>query len=44
MAVKEFEPFELEPDDHAQRARTMHRQVRTLARQATLDPADKMGL
>jgi type IV secretion system protein VirD4 len=43
-AVKEFEPFELEPDDDAQRARTMRRQVRTLARQTALDPADDMGL
>jgi type IV secretion system protein VirD4 len=43
-AVHEFEPFDLEPDDEAQRARAMQRQVRTLARQTALDPADKMGL
>jgi type IV secretion system protein VirD4 len=43
-AVHEFEPFDLEPDDEAQRARAMQRQVRTLARQTALDPADRMGL
>jgi type IV secretion system protein VirD4 len=43
-AVHEFEPFDLEPDDDAQRARAMQRQVRTLARQAALDPAEDMGL
>jgi type IV secretion system protein VirD4 len=43
-AVQEFEPFDLEADDCAQRARAMQRQVRTLARQTALDPADNMGL
>jgi type IV secretion system protein VirD4 len=43
-AVREFEPFDLEPDDDAQRVRAMQRQVRTLVRQTALDPADKMGL
>ncbi|HTT80987.1 MAG TPA: conjugal transfer protein TraG [Stellaceae bacterium] len=43
-AVKEFEPFDLEADDDAQRARVMQRQVRTIARQAALDPADNMGV
>jgi type IV secretion system protein VirD4 len=43
-AVHEFEPFDLEPDNEAQRARAMQRQVRNLARQTALDPADRMGL
>jgi type IV secretion system protein VirD4 len=43
-AAQEFEPFDLEPDDDALRARAMQRQVRTLARQTALDPADRMGL
>ena len=43
-AVHEFEPFDLEPDDDAQRARAMQRQVRTIARQAALDRADNMGV
>jgi type IV secretion system protein VirD4 len=42
--VQEFEPAEDEPDDDAQRLRTMHRQMRGIARQAALDPADDMGL
>ena len=43
-AVDEFEPFDLEADNDAQRARAMQRQVRSLARQTALDPADNMGL
>jgi type IV secretion system protein VirD4 len=43
-AVQEFEPFDLEPDDDAQRARALQRQVRGLARQTALDHADRMGL
>jgi type IV secretion system protein VirD4 len=42
--VQEFEPVEDEPDDDAQRLRALRRQMRTIARQATLDPADDMGL
>ena len=42
--VNEFEPFDLEPDDDVQRSGAMQRQVRTLARQTALDPADRMGL
>ena len=33
-----------EPDDDAQRLRALQRQVRTIARQVTLDPGDDMGL
>jgi type IV secretion system protein VirD4 len=40
----EFELAEDEPDDDAQRLRVIQRQVRTIARQASLDPADDMGL
>jgi type IV secretion system protein VirD4 len=43
-AVQEFEPFDLEADDDAPRARAMQRQIRTIARQTALDPADRMGL
>jgi len=43
-AVHEFEPFDLEADDDAHHARAMQRQVRALARQTALDPADRMGL
>ena len=43
LPVREFEPFEDEPDDDAQRARAMQRQARGIARQAALDPADDMG-
>jgi type IV secretion system protein VirD4 len=42
--VQEFELAEDEPDDDAQRLRVMQRQVRTIARQVSLDPADDMGL
>ena len=42
--VNEFDPLEDEPDDDAQRLRAMQRQVRTIARQAALDPADDLGL
>ena len=41
--VNEFEPLEDEPDDDAQRLRAIQRQAR-IARQATLDPADGVGL
>ena len=36
--VHEFDPFEDEPDDDAQRVRAMQRQARAIARQAALDP------
>jgi type IV secretion system protein VirD4 len=42
--AQEFELVEDEPDDDAQRLRVMQRQVRTIARQVSLDPADDMGL
>jgi type IV secretion system protein VirD4 len=42
--AQEFELPEDEPDDDAQRLRALQRQVRTIARQATLDPGDDMGL
>jgi type IV secretion system protein VirD4 len=42
--AREFELAEDEPDDEVQRARILQRQVRTVARQAALDPADDMGL
>ena len=42
--AREFELPEDEPDDDAQRLRALQRQVRTFARQATLDPGDDMGL
>lgn len=41
--VNEFEPLEDEPDNDAQRLSAMQSQVR-IARQAALDPADRMGL
>jgi type IV secretion system protein VirD4 len=41
--VHEFEPVEDEPDDEVQRLRAMQRNVQTIARQVTLDPADDMG-
>ena len=40
----EFELAEDEPDDDVQRLRMLQRQARAVARQATLDPADDMGL
>jgi type IV secretion system protein VirD4 len=42
--MQEFELAEDEPDNDAQRLRVMQRQVRTIARQVSLDPADHMGL
>jgi type IV secretion system protein VirD4 len=42
--VREFDPFEDERDDDAQRIRAMQRQARGIARQAALDPADNLGL
>lgn len=42
--VQEFEPAEDEPDDDAQRLRALQRQMRNIARQATLDPDDDLGL
>jgi type IV secretion system protein VirD4 len=44
LPVQEFEIAEDEPDDDAQRLRALQLQVRTVARQATLDPADDMGM
>ena len=43
-AVHEFEPVEDESDDDAQRLRVFQRNARRLARQASLDPADDLGL
>jgi type IV secretion system protein VirD4 len=43
-AVREFEPPGEESDDDVQRLRAFQRNVRTLARQVSLDPADDMGL
>jgi type IV secretion system protein VirD4 len=40
----EFDLAEEEPDDDAQQLLRLQRQVRSVARQATLDPADDMGL
>jgi type IV secretion system protein VirD4 len=42
--AREFELAEDEPDDEAQRLREVQRQMRGIARQASLDPADDMGL
>ncbi len=42
--VQEFDLSNDDPDDDAVRVRAMQRQMRTLARQVTLDPADDMGL
>jgi type IV secretion system protein VirD4 len=42
--AKEFELGGDEPDDEAPRLKVMHDQVRDLARQTSLDPADHMGL
>jgi type IV secretion system protein VirD4 len=42
--AQEFELPEDDPDDDALRFRALQRQVRTIARQATLDPGDDMGL
>jgi type IV secretion system protein VirD4 len=40
----EFELDDDEPDDDAQRLRLLQRQASTIARQASLDPADDLGL
>jgi type IV secretion system protein VirD4 len=42
--AQEFEYMDDEPDDDAQRRRAMQRQIRVVARQVALDPADHMGL
>jgi type IV secretion system protein VirD4 len=42
--AQEFELSDDDPDDDAQHLRASQRQVRTIARQATLDPGDEMGL
>jgi type IV secretion system protein VirD4 len=42
--ANEFELSTDEPDDEAPRLKVMHDQVRDLARQTSLDPADRMGL
>jgi type IV secretion system protein VirD4 len=42
--LQEFYLAEDESDDDAQRLRALQRNVRTVARQVTLDPADDMGL
>ena len=42
--AQEFELLEDEPDDDAQRLRTLQGQAETVARQATLDPADDMEM
>ncbi|MGH7023686.1 MAG: conjugal transfer protein TraG [Caulobacteraceae bacterium] len=44
VPVREFDPAEDEPDDEAGRVRLMQRQMRTVARQAAMDPADDLGL
>jgi len=43
-AVQEFDPPEEGGDDDAQRLLAFQRNARTVARQASLDPADDMGL
>ena len=43
-AVHEFETMEDEPDDEPQRQRMIHRTMGSVARQASLDPADDMGM
>jgi type IV secretion system protein VirD4 len=43
-AANEFEPPEDEADDDAPRLRTFQSSARSLARQATLDPTDDMGM
>jgi type IV secretion system protein VirD4 len=40
----EFALLEDEPDDDAVRARAMNQGIRSLARQAALDPDDGLGL
>jgi type IV secretion system protein VirD4 len=40
----EFDPVDDEADDDAQRLRALQLQVRSTARQVTLDPADDMGM
>lgn len=42
--AQEFEPLDDEPNDDAQRARVLQRQVRAIARQVALDPGDGMEL
>jgi len=42
--VQEFELFDEEPDDEAQRQRIMQRTFGTVARQASLDPGDDMRM
>jgi type IV secretion system protein VirD4 len=42
--AQEFEHMDDESDDDAQRRRAMQRQIRVVARQVALDPADHMGL
>ncbi|MBV8103393.1 MAG: conjugal transfer protein TraG [Hyphomicrobiales bacterium] len=42
--IHEFDPLEEETDDEAQRSRLFQRDMRTIARQASLDPADDMSM
>jgi type IV secretion system protein VirD4 len=42
--LREFDPPEEESDDDAQRQRAFQQSARTIARQATLDPADDMKM
>jgi type IV secretion system protein VirD4 len=42
--LREFDPLEEESDDDAQRLRAFQQSARTIARQATLDPADDMDM
>jgi type IV secretion system protein VirD4 len=42
--LREFDPPEEESDDDAQRQRAFQQSARTIARQATLDPADDMNM
>jgi type IV secretion system protein VirD4 len=43
-STNEFEMLEDEPDDDAQRLRAVQRNMRRIARQATLDPGDGLGV
>jgi len=43
-AIQEFDPMDDEPDDDVPRQRAMQRSMERVARQASLDPTDDMGL
>jgi len=42
--IREFDPLDDESDDDAERVKLFERGARSVARQASLDPADDMGL